>query len=541
MSNEKTDSSEMDKELRAVAQSIAKGEYTEAAGCLILDDLATKYANAGPETDKWKRLRRSFDSALKACRGNKAEKCQPTKPKAPEPEFTREQAELAKEIEQGPNPAGKLAEFLAKDGYMLTPMMALMMLLISGFPKINPITWKKTGSLKGTQTLCCGPHGSGKTEFLDKLLYINDADPFYPNGVVCRIGSSSSMGLLFSAGDDGTEYQNKIIGYEEVNPDSPFTQLIWATTTSGAYTHVSSSENKRSGRREGTKYHLNGPLHHIMTSVRMPHCWDPQFISRTIRIEFALSAETRLKVVRGKLAGAHRSVDSEEIYIHAKAWNLFLQSLKRVDPADRNAFADVDMSVFTAHALSLVNRDSLCDDDPRRMDVLMMLIASHAIIHQHHREKRQQDGRLILVATADDINGVVEPFNRFVPPTNKIVSTADSAAFRLVAFALRDAGSMTKHDVEFVVKKGERTVSDYLKAWRDAGLLRISEVGPRGEHRYEFGQVWDKAKYAITKIGGEINLALRDDDKYTEIIDRALEIASSHAGGFMLEPIDPAA
>lgn len=521
--------SDLDKELKA----LASGKTSDAEACLQLDEMATKYCGAAPETETWKRFRRSLDSTFKKFRSSKPASSAARQ----QTEFTIEQAELAKEIEKDPDPASRLLEFHRTNGYILSHDMSLMMLLISGFPKINPMTWRQTGSLKGTQTLCCGPHGSGKTEFMDKLLYINDADPFYPNGVVYRFGSSSTLGLLFSAGENGTAYQNKIIGYEEVNPESPFIQLMWSTTTSGSYTHVSSSDNGRSGRREGAKYFLNGPLHHVMTSVRMPHCWDTQFISRTIRIEFGLSAETRLKVVKGKLAGTSGSVNSEEMYIQAKAWNLFLLSLKRVDPADRVAFADVDMSAITPHLLSLVKKESLSDDDPRRLDILKMMIVSHAVIHQHHRQAREQDGRLVLVATADDINGVVEPFNRFVPPTTKMVSAADSAAFREVAIALRPDKSMTKHEIGFAVNKCERTVADYLKAWRDAGLLKVSEIGHRGEHHYEFGPVWDKAKYVINKNGGSIQMALQDDDSYAEIIDKAVEMAAARGGGFMLEPM----
>jgi hypothetical protein len=116
------------------------------------------------------------------------------------------------------------------------------------------------------------------------------------------------------------------------------------------------------------------------------------------------------------------------------SWNYIehLPDFKKVDPEDDQAFADVDMPFLASIRDEIRDKDRIVDEDLRRIDILIYLIAIHAIIHQKNREqyKRQSDGRLVLVASVDDYNAVVDVFNDCVYSEQTAVGTAEQQIMR---------------------------------------------------------------------------------------------------------------
>lgn len=452
--------------------------------------------------------------------------------------FTDEERSRTSDIEKIEDLAQCLQADMQALGLRIDRTKVKAALLIPVFRKINQITWQKTGTLKGTQTLLTGPPGSGKTLFFDTLLSLIDADMGYPHGVVKRYSSSSGKGLVFSAGEDGDAHSNKIIAFEEMTPHSTdVLQMIWSTTTAGFYTHLSSGEEQKSGKRKTHEYKLMGPLHHIMTSVHSPREWDSQFVSRSLSITFAHTKESRLEICKEKMSEVPKEAPDRRLIL--RSWNGFFERLRKIDPEERGGFVDLEMNDIKKHIYQSFNKDQLSDDDPRRLDILIMLIAAHAVAHQHKRKrKKTKDGRDILCATKEDLNGVIEIFNNFVQQTStKVVHKAEAEAFKTAAPWFEDKYGdpieLTQRELEIKLQKSERTVRDYLKSWRGAGLVELSSSGYKNTAHYKRGPMWDLAKKEVLK-----ELDQNADNLEQAIAEKALEMTYDHSACFQLKQME---
>jgi len=148
-----------------------------------------------------------------------------------------------------------------------------------------------------------------------------------------------------------------------------------------------------------------------------------------------------------------------------------LPEFKRLDPEDDTQFAEVDMPFLSQILQEERDRKLIADDDLRRIDWLIVLIATNAIINQKHRNQHQRDGKWVLEADVKDYNEVLDVFNSCVLSDRAPVGKAEQGAFiKLIPTLCKD--SMTSKEIELALKKSERTIRSYLSSWRATGLVQ---------------------------------------------------------------------
>lgn len=165
-------------------------------------------------------------------------------------------------------------------------------------------------------------------------------------------------------------------------------------------------------------------------------------------------------------------------------------NMKKLDPDDPEAFVDVDMPFMERLIDGEKYQDKIAHDDFRRVDWLHVLIAGHAILHQHQRQMRKrEDGRLVLVATEEDFNAVLPIFKKCVMSERSSALGASKEAFLKVAQKLFEE-SLTVQELETELDKKERTVRSYLKDWRATGL--VEEEYSYGKTKFHLGPLMNK-------------------------------------------------
>ncbi len=250
-------------------------------------------------------------------------------------------------------------------------------------------------------------------------------------------------------------------------------QIIWQTTTKGIYIRKSSVADSKTGKRTPVDYRLIGSLHHIFTTTDPPSAFELQFRNRTFWLEVQNSDLERYTIHKAKLTrGKGKQISRELRDIIFQSWSYLplLPELKRLDPADPNAFADVDTSVLgqLAHDRDLTR---LGDDDLRRVDMLIVLVMAHALINQKHRQQIEtEDGRFILIANAEDLNAVLGVFSACVASERKPHGQAHQKAFLSIIPKLV-LGAMSTQEMAIALDKAQRTVQGYINSWKHQGLV----------------------------------------------------------------------
>ena len=149
-----------------------------------------------------------------------------------------------------------------------------------------------------------------------------------------------------------------------------------------------------------------------------------------------------------------------------------MPEFKRLDPEDDTQFAEVDMPFLSQILQEERDRKLIADDDLRRIDWLIVLIATNAIINQKHRNQHQREGKRVLEADIEDYNEVLDVFNSCVLSERAPVGKAEQGAFIKLIPTLCKNTTMTNKEIELALKKSERTIRSYLSSWKETGLVQ---------------------------------------------------------------------
>ncbi len=424
-------------------------------------------------------------------------------------QFTEMENAFAQELEAEGRISSRFHQDFNLTGYWASALLTKMALLVIGFQKLNLVAWQKTGTLMGTQTMVYGSSSAGKSAYVEQILRFLDCTTGGDSGVIERQSSCSELGLVFAGGTDGEGLANKIVVHDELNPPAvvqPFKmlQIIWQLTTKGVYIHKSSEEVTGKGRRS-VQYVLKGPVHHVATTVTHPLKWDEQWRNRSFWIEITHNMESLVKVMAIKL-GAAEQVSVERCREIWKGWNCFFSRLQSLDSSNSDALNDIEMS-FLRQIHEEGDRESLHEDDCRRVDLLKVLIASHALLNQHNREVNIIEERKVLVATIEDYNEVVDVFECCVPSVYQASGQAHENAFYKIIEILDDDDldaakqgfgykkkTLSRLEMRQLLVKSKRTVDSYVAAWRELGLIEVASVDPGGEQRFKSGPKFSQAQ-----------------------------------------------
>jgi hypothetical protein len=370
-------------------------------------------------------------------------------------------------------------------GYKADEIKTKVAFLAWGFRFINLRAWGNAHNwICGTQTGISGPSGTGKSAFVKNLVNFIDCSLAKQQKRVEEISDCSEQYLAFAGGDDGKSLTDKVIYWDELNSRGSMdygkkVQIMSQTTTKGYYTHRSSAESSN-GTRQPVEYKLIGTLHHIFTTTEPPSGFEQQFRNRTIWLRIDKSEAERWSVFGNKFKATKTiSVDYAQKQNLYASWNHIedLAGFKRLDPEDSTAFADVEMPFLSQVINEERDRKTLKDDDVRRIDILMVLIATHAIIHQQQRETVQKkDGQSVLIADVEDYNAVVSVFNECVIGENTAITKAEQIALEQLLPSFKEKAHLTIQECMIHLSKSKRTIWSYVKSWHELGIISKQRV-----------------------------------------------------------------
>lgn len=250
----------------------------------------------------------------------------------------------------------------------------------------------------------------------------------------------------------------------------------------GFYKHLTTKSGKNG--REQVELTAQGPTHHIFTTISNLPRFDIQFLNRSFVVPLDPSEDQIWSVLQQKFRGATETVDQNTSLPHliaVESWNLFFASLRPLDPAQPNGFADIDLSCVK---LKEERPGDLKLNVMRGSDLFKMLLISHCVAHQHQRQTgKRQDGRDVLIAELADFAAAELMFSKY---TYQPRTLSDTVAKNFKDIAGHLSTGARSDDLENVLNLSERTMRTRIDAWKKNRLIEI--VGTKGkEHIYGLG------------------------------------------------------
>lgn len=365
-----------------------------------------------------------------------------------------------------------------KTGYLADQPLCQIVLFALSLQLINIRTWGlQNKSIKGIQIGFSGSSAGGKSELVSHMIQFLDPS------LIAHLTSTSDQYLIYRGGPDGKALCGKYLNFGELVSPGPkeYTNpmhITWQLTTEGVF--VRGTIREAGGSWEPVEISILGPIISIFTTVNSPSEFEQQYSNRTVWGFVHNDQEKLAQIHKLKLKRQLGKMPLPEKELIWKSWQCVMKhpSIKKLDPSDPEAFADVEMP-YLDEAAEMVNTPSLAPDDLRRLDFLHLMIAAHAMLNQAHRQikTRKEDNRLVLVSDVSDFNAVLPMFKSCILSEQDQSAPASAEAFLKVVEKLHN-NAMTIDDLTDMLKKSKRTIWNYVHDWLLCGAaIRSKEDG----------------------------------------------------------------
>ncbi len=402
-------------------------------------------------------LRSHYRTLEKKYRESKLQGAQPQKPAVV---FSQAVIKRAKQLSATANLFEVFPDLMDRLDYITDKWRAQALLVIIGLTL-----------LEKERFVCLhGDTGDGKTYAAQHILNFIDCERNL--GRVKALLDDSREWIKYAGGPDGKALKNKLLFMDEKNPaeqgkDDRWQELIRQLDNDMSPVAEFEIIDRIDGNQLGIRgLRLEKPIYIVITSITPPHRWDAQNRSRFIFIEFNLTPEQVHRAME-RLANKDPMFQAnEEIYW---PFNKFLSELKRHDPANPDAFYAIEIPFL--HRLIAKDPDAT-GADLRRFKLLEAFIQASAILHQRHREKKQQNGKNILIADWQDYLNAKTIFENAVPRMTQPGGTKHLQTFRKIALHLYLKGPQDRYTLATECKLTKRERDGRLNDLVEIRLLK---------------------------------------------------------------------
>ena len=346
-----------------------------------------------------------------------------------------------------------------------------------------------------------GSTGDGKTFFAELILKFLDV-----LGVLDKVDKTfdTSPEYIKYAGDpDGTALQYKVWFLDEMNPaktdkDDRRQELLRQIDNDDSPVVVFRIVDRTAaGGLQVRPLLLKKPFIVLATSITSPQRWDAQLQSRALFPEIVLSPE-QIEEIQKRIS--EPTMTDEQRLDEFKAFNLFVHGLRRQDKALPNSFYAVEVPFMK----QLVKKSSDASGlDIRRFKLLKALIEASAILHQNHRVvKKDEQGRLILVAAKEDYLHVKDVVVRLLPRISHPAGQRYINTFKKIAYWLYMEPEKTKLEIQQHCHIPLRTLESDLPDLEGVQLI-ASSVNSGRYKSYRIGyKIFDLFKEPVANLPG---------------------------------------
>ncbi len=427
-------------------------------------------------------------------------------------EYSFEQKQAANELARAPNLFEVFPSLLDSLDYITAKWRAQSLLLVLGL------------TLLDKERLICfwGDTGDGKTEAAQIILNLLDYERHLDK--VKEVLDCSPEWIKYAGGEDGMGLKHRLVFFDEMNPVKPgqddrrqelIRQLDNDQSRVARFEIVDRTEGKQIGVRS---LQLEKPIYLLITSITPPHKWDPQNRSRFIFVEFSLTPD---QVESAQRRIARPTLTDEKRKDVFKSFNCFLhEKLKRQDFTVPLALRRIEIPFLD----QLIKKEpDGTGADIRRFKLLKSSIQASALLHQRHREMREDEkGQLYLTATWQDYYNIREVFQHIVPRVTQPAGMKYLDTFKKVAWWLYNNPVKNRKQIKDSCKISKAAMEGHLKDLVEVGLLTAGR-SPNQNDKWTYYQVGPRLVTVLEDVRQRTEKQrLAEEALFTMAVDRVV-------------------